>query len=170
MSNLIEKTIKVNRTVSTSSEQARAIEDPIRAKIIEILYHNILSAEQITHELKKTGFKKALTTIRHHMDILKEANLIQIVRIEETRGAITKFYSTSTKLLNFEPPKDFDSQYSVLIKNTSSKLEKLLKNISSNTSTTKKSRSEKNENYTQYLLTEILNRAMTNVLENNNPK
>ena len=104
MSTLLEKQIEVNRIVTTSTEQARAIEDPARTKIVEILYKRSLSAEQITNQLKKSGFKKALTTIRHHLDILKEAGLIELVKIEETRGAITKYYGTSTKLLGYNAP------------------------------------------------------------------
>ncbi|KAF6242167.1 transcriptional regulator, partial [Nitrosopumilus sp. b1] len=87
MSTLLEKQLKVNRIVTTSTDQARAIEDPSRAKIIENLYHKSMSAEQIANQLKKSGYKKALTTIRHHLEILKEAGLIEIVKIEETRGA-----------------------------------------------------------------------------------
>ena len=102
MSTLLEKQIKVNRIVTTSIEHARAIEDPARAKIVEILYHQALSADQISTALKKTGYKKALTTVRHHLEILKESGLIEIARIEESRGAITKYYSTSTKLLDFK--------------------------------------------------------------------
>ena len=122
MSTLLEKQIKVNRIVTTSTNQARAIEDPSRAKIIEILYHKSMNAEQIANQLKKSGHKKALTTIRHHLEILKEAGLIEIVKIEETRGAITKYYGTSTKLLGYNAPEDFDSKYSSAIKNASKKL------------------------------------------------
>ena len=121
MSTLLEKEIKVNRIVTMSTNQARAIEDTSRAKIIEVLYHKSMSAEQIANKLKKSGHKKALTTIRHHLDILKEAGLIEIVKIEETRGAITKYYGTSTKLLGYNAPEDFDSKYSSAIKNASTK-------------------------------------------------
>ena len=38
MSTLLEKPIKVNRTVTTSIEHARAIEAPARAKVVEILW------------------------------------------------------------------------------------------------------------------------------------
>ena len=58
MSTLLEKKIKVNRIVTTSIEHARAIEDPIRAKTLEILYHKALSADQICSALKKIGHKK----------------------------------------------------------------------------------------------------------------
>jgi DNA-binding transcriptional ArsR family regulator len=167
MSTLLEKPIKVNRIVTTSIEHARAIEDPARAKIVEILYHQSLSAEQITNALKKSGFKKALTTIRHHLEILKESGLIEIVKIEESRGAITKFYSTSTKLLDFQTPEDFESTYSKLIDNTSTKIEKILQGL---TPKTRKTKGKKSEEYSQYLVMEIMNRAMTNVLENSGKK
>ena len=106
MSTLLEKQIKVNRIVTKSTEHARAIEDPSRAKIMEILYHQAFSADQITSALKKAGYKKALTTVRHHLEILKSSGLIEIVKIEESRGAIKKYYGTSTKLLDFQAPEN----------------------------------------------------------------
>ena len=170
MSTLLEKQIKVNRIVTTSIEHARAIEDPARAKIIEILYKKSLSAEQISNELKKTGYKKALTTVRHHLDILKESGLIEIVKIEESRGAITKYYSTATKLLGYDAPEDFDSKYSKVIDNTSAKIEKILKSLTPKTTKSKKAKGQNHESYSQYLVLEIMNRAMTNVLENSGKK
>ncbi|MHA7647323.1 helix-turn-helix domain-containing protein [Nitrosopumilus sp. S4] len=167
MSTLLEKQIKVNRIVTTSTEHARAIEDPARAKIVEILYHQALSADQISTALKKTGYKKALTTVRHHLEILKETGLIEIAKIEESRGAITKYYSTSTKLLDFQTPENFESTYSKIIDNTSTKIEKILKGLAPKTTKTK---GKKSPEYSQYLVMEIMNRAMTNVLENSSKK
>ena len=167
MSTLLEKEIKVNRIVTTNIGHAFAIDDPARAKIIEILYHQTLSADQISTSLKKYGYKKALTTVRHHLEILKHSGLIEIGRIEESRGAITKFYSTSTKLLDFQTPENFDSTYSKIIDNTSAKIEKILKGLGPKTS---KSKGKKSAEYSQYLVMEIMNRAMTNVLEKSNPK
>ena len=130
-----------------------------------MLYNKNLNAEQITLQLKKEGYKKAVTTTRHHLDILKESGLIEIVKIEERRGAITKFYGTSTKLLDYETPKDFDQKYSSLIKSTSSKLQKIVNTMSKKTGKTTKSNTKREFN--QYLMMEIVNRAMTNVLEGN---
>jgi len=165
MSTLLEKPIRVNRIVTSSGSQAKAIEDSTRTKILKILYNKQLSAEQILDELKKTGYKKALTTIRHHLDVLKISGLIQLVKIQESRGAITKFYGTSTKLLEFNTPDDFDSKYANLIKTTSGKIEKIVNNISQKTNS-KNKKSIDSENYNQYLLLEIVNRALTEVLEN----
>ena len=57
MSTILEKPISVNRTLATSLEHAKAIEDPARAKILQMLYRKHLNAEQITNQLKKNGFK-----------------------------------------------------------------------------------------------------------------
>ncbi len=167
MSILMEKPIRVNRIVTTTGQQARAIEEPTRTKILKILYKNQLTAEQILDEMKKTGYTKALTTVRHHLDILKISGLIEVVKIQESRGAVLKFYGTSTKLLEYDTPDDFESKYGNLIKSTSDKITKLVKNISQKTnSKTKNQKAGESENYNQYILMEIVNRALTNVLEN----
>ena len=101
------------------------------------------------------------------LEILKNSGLIEIARIEESRGAITKFYSRSTKLLDFQTPENFDSTYSKIIDNTSTKIEKILKSLGPKTS---KSKGKKSTEYSQYLVMEIMNRAMTNVLEKSNTK
>lgn len=161
MSTLLEKPIRINRVVTISVEHARALEDPARAKIVEILYHKQLTTEQIGKELQKNGHTKAITTIRHHLDILKEAGLIEIVKIEEVRGAVAKFYGTSIKLLSNQSSKDFDSKYSSMIKTTSAKIEKILEGMAKKPALQKKSES----GYNEFVLTEIVNRAMANVLE-----
>ncbi|MCY4491353.1 MAG: winged helix-turn-helix domain-containing protein [Thaumarchaeota archaeon] len=169
MSTLLEKPVKINRIVTTSIGHARAIEDPARAKVIEILYQKALSAEQITKELAKFGHKKALTTVRHHLEILKASGLVEIAKIEESRGAITKFYSTSIKLLSYDVPDDFQDKYSKIIANTSAKVEKILQKLDPKISQPGNSKSKTKDTppagYSQYLVMEIMNRAITNVLE-----
>ena len=58
MSTILEKPISVNRTLATSLEHAKAIEDPARAKILQMLYRKHLNAEQITTQLKKEWIQK----------------------------------------------------------------------------------------------------------------
>jgi DNA-binding transcriptional ArsR family regulator len=120
-----------------------------------------LNVEQITRRLKKFGYKKAVTTIRHHIEILKNSGLIEISKIEEARGGITKYYSSSAKLLDFALPVDFDKNYSKLISKTSLKLGKIVNPISKNFSKTRKIQQI---NYNNFIIMEIVNRAMTNLL------
>ena len=171
MSTLLQKELKVNRILTTNTEQAKALDDVARIKILQILYHDELSAEQITEGLHKNGYTKATTTIRHHLEVLKNAGLIDIVKIQEVRGAVMKYYSTSVKLLGYKTPPNFDSDYSKTINDTSTKIEKIIKNIAQkNMIKVKKKNSENHteSNYDQYVLMEIVNRAVTNVFENNN--
>ena len=171
MSTLLQKEIKINRIVTTNIEQAKALDDPARIKILQILYHKQYSAEQIVEELHKTGYNKATTTIRHHLDVLKRAGLVEIVKMEEIRGAVMKFYGTSIKLLGYDVPPNFDSDYSKTIIDASITMQKMVKNIvQNNMSKSKKRNNEKRtsaeQNYDQSLLIEIVNRALTKVLEN----
>lgn len=157
---LLKKNISINRIIISSIEHAKAMDDPLRVKILQILYNKQLDAYRITQQLKKFGHKKALTTIRHHLDILKLSGLIEIVKIEESRGAIIKYYGTSTKLLGFNLPGDFDARYASIIKSTSSKLEKLCSTISK-----KIPKKQIDPDFHDYLVMEIINRATTTVLE-----
>ncbi len=164
MSVLLEKKISVNNILAVNTVCAKAIEDEARAKILQLLYKKRLNAVQITNRLKKLGNKKALTTIRHHIEILKGAGLIEVAKIEESRGGVTKYYGTSTKLLAFTKPLDFEEKYSSTIKLTSSKLEKVLNLILKKTSKSQKSNQAE---YNDYLVMKIFNHAMTSLLEKN---
>ena len=164
MSLLMEKEITTNRIILTNYEIFRALDDPIRGKIVQLLHKKQLNVGQICRRLKKFGYKKAVTTIRHHIEILKDAGLIEVIKIEESRGGVTKYYGTSTKLLAFTTPLDFEKKYSSAIKLTSSKLEKVLNLVLKKTS---KSRKSNQAEYNDYIMMEIFNRAMTSLLEKN---
>jgi DNA-binding transcriptional ArsR family regulator len=160
MAVLLKKNISINRIITIGIEHAKAVDDPLRVKILQILYNKQLDAYRITQHLKKFGHKKALTTIRHHLDILKTAGLIEIVKIEESRGAIIKYYGTSAKFLEFDLPGDFNSRYASIIKSTSLKLEKLCSTISK-----KIPKKQNDPDFHDYLVMEIIARATTAVLE-----
>jgi len=158
---LMEKEITTNRIILTNYEIFRALNDPIRGKIVQLLHKKQFNVEQICRRLKKFGYKKAVTTIRHHIEILKNSGLIEISKIEEARGGITKYYSSSAKLLDFAIPVDFDKNYSKIISKTSLKLGKIINPISKNFSKTRKIQQI---NYNNFIIMEIVNRAMTNLL------
>ena len=162
MSTLMEKEIMIDRIMLANYEVFKALDDPIRGKIVQLLHKKQLNVEQICRRLKKFGYKKAVTTIRHHVEILKDSGLIEIVKIEESRGAVTKYYSSSTKLLDFILPSDFDKNYSKIISKTLLKLGKVIDPILKNFPKTRKVHQI---NYNNYITIEIINRAMTNLLE-----
>ena len=162
MSILMEKEITIDRIILTNYEVFKALDGPIRGKIVQLLHKKQLNVEQISRRLKKFGYKKAVTTIRHHVEILKNSGLIEIVKIEESRGAVTKYYGSSTKLLDFTLPLDFDKNYSKIITKTLPKLRKLVNSISK---IFPKTRKVHQISYNNYIIMEIINRTMTNILE-----
>ena len=158
----MEKEITIDRIIAANYEVFKALDDPIRGKIVQLLNKKQLNVVQITRRLKKLGYKKAVTTIRHHVEILKNSGLIEIIKIEESRGAITKYYGSSTKLLDFTLPLDFDENYSKVISKTSLKLGKIIGTVLKNFSKTRKIQQI---NYNNYIVMEIMNRSITNLLE-----
>ena len=162
MSILMEKEITIDRIMVANYDVFKALDDPIRGKIVQLLHKKQLNVGQITRRLKKFGYKKAITTIRHHVEILKDSGLIEIVKIEESRGAVTKYYGSSTKLLDFTLPLDFDKNYSKIITKTLPKLRKLVNSISK---IFPKTRKVHQISYNNYITMEIINRTMTNLLE-----
>jgi DNA-binding transcriptional ArsR family regulator len=158
----MEKEITIDRIILTNYKVFKALDDPIRGKIVQLLHKKQLNVEQISRRLKKFGYKKAVTTIRHHVEILKDSGLIEIVKIEESRGAVTKYYGSSTKLLDFTLPLDFDKNYSKIITKTLPKLGKLVNSISK---IFPKTRKVHQISYNNYITMEIINRTMTNLLE-----
>lgn len=171
MSTLLQKELKISKILSTNADQAKALDDAARIKILQILYHKQLATEQIVDELNKLGYKKATTTIRHHIDVLKNAGLIEIVKMEEVRGAVMKYYGTSVRVMGAKLPANFESEFSKTIADTSVKLEKMIKNIVENAGHKIKKKSSKNvsteSNYEEQIMMEIVNRAMAKVFENN---
>lgn len=89
------------KIVALNIDECRALGDPIRAMITNILYHKTLTAEDIVKELEKHNYKKAVTTIRHHIDILKNAGIIEVAYTKEKRGTLEKYYRANVKFLGF---------------------------------------------------------------------
>ena len=158
----MEKEVSIDRMITANYDVSKALAIPTRGKIVELLNKKQLNVEQIRRRLKKLGYKKSVTTIRHHIEILKDSGLIEITKIEESQGAITKYYGSSTKLLDFMLPSDFDENYSKTISKTTLKLDKVIGPILKNFSKTRKIQQI---NYNNYIVMEIINRSITNLLE-----
>ena len=82
--------------------------------------------------------------------------------MEESRGAMTKYYGTSTKLLGYNTPEDFDKKYSAVIKTASKRLEEILESVAPKAGN---SSHKKDLAYDQFIQVEILNRALAQTLE-----
>src|SRR5687768_4810364 len=103
-STILQKNVRKTRIVSLDQKSAQALSDSVRMRIMEVLNHRPMSAEELTRMLAGMGHKKAVTTIRHHLDALKTAGLIEVTRLVEVRGAVLKYYSPTVRAFSFELP------------------------------------------------------------------
>jgi DNA-binding transcriptional ArsR family regulator len=126
---LLEKEVKTLRIVSVDQKSAQALGDSVRMRMLEILNHKPMSAEELAKALGNIGYKKAVTTVRHHLEALKNAGLIDTTKMVEVRGAVLKYYAPRVKAIDFAVPAGFDANHARLIQETSAKIQKILKSV-----------------------------------------
>lgn len=59
-------------TILMNENIAKSLSDPHRLKILDFLYHRNLSTRNLFDLLKKAKYDIAMTTLRHHILILKK--------------------------------------------------------------------------------------------------
>jgi DNA-binding transcriptional ArsR family regulator len=124
---IFDSEVLIKRVTTLGYESAQALNDPLRVKIVEILSHKQMTAEEISKALRRSGHKKATTTVRHHLDILKNRGLIEVTKIVEVRGAVKKYYMPTVRAFSYSQPSL--EKHTKLIEETSVRLIKVLKNI-----------------------------------------
>ena len=100
---LVTKDVQKHSVLVLNNQIASALSDPIRVQILSILSHKSMNADEISDAIKQVGDGRATSTIRHHLGVLKKAGLIDICRMEEVKGAITKYYDSRVLMLEPTP-------------------------------------------------------------------
>ena len=126
---ILQRDVRIKRVVVLDKKAAQGLSDPVRMHILEVLAHKPMSAEEVTRSLASMGQEKAVTTIRHHLDALKTAGLIETTKMIEVRGAVRKYYSPVVRIFDAARSSSIDEIHAKLIQETSSKLLKILKGI-----------------------------------------
>lgn len=103
---LLDREVRVERLVTVSSSEAKALEDPTRMAILEMLSRKPMSVEDLWEELRAAGYGKSINTVRHHLNVLVSSGLVELVRVVETRGAHLKYYASKAKPIAHEGPMD----------------------------------------------------------------
>jgi DNA-binding transcriptional ArsR family regulator len=166
---LFENEVKLKGVTTLGHQSAHALNDPVRIKILEILSHKQMTTEEMSKILRRTGHKKAMTTIRHHLDTLKSAGLIEVTKMVEVRGAVRKYYMPTLRAFSYNIP-NLEKQ-SKLIEDASSRLVKVLKSIFEDENFAAEINGKDNCNickgnhYKEYVALEILNTALARVLQ-----
>ncbi len=166
---LFQKEVRIRRVTTIGYSAAQALKDPVRIKILEILSHKQMSVDEIAKALGSSGFKKATTTIRHHLDTLKGAGLIEATRMVEVRGAVMKYYAPTIRAFSYDAP-DLE-KHTKLVDDTGTKLLKVMKSIIEDKKFAAAFAGKdvcgqcKNDHYKEYVALELLNAAIAKAME-----
>jgi len=101
---LLKSDVPIREVVTTDPEKAKALENDVRAKIIDMLADEEMTIEGIHEELQRRGEDKAETTVRHHVNVLKDAGMVEIARLEEAGGGTRKYYKSNTRMFSYDLP------------------------------------------------------------------
>jgi DNA-binding transcriptional ArsR family regulator len=166
---LFQKEVRIKRVTTLGYPAAQALNDPVRIKILEVLSHKQMSAEEIAKALGNSGYKKATTTIRHHLDTLKGAGLIEATKMVEVRGAVMKYYAPTLRAFSYNAP-DLE-KHTKLVEDTGTKMLKVLKSVIDDKKFAaafagKDSCGQcKGDHYREYAALEIMNAALAKAME-----
>jgi DNA-binding transcriptional ArsR family regulator len=160
---LYQKDVRVRRVTTLNHVAAQGLNDPARMRILEVLAHKPMTAEEIAKALGNAGLKKATTTIRHHLDTLKGAGLVEPAKMVEARGAVMKYYSATMKVYNCQVPADLDVRAARLIDDASARLLKIVRSITDDRRFG--ALVDKDGRCKEFLALEIVNAALARMLE-----
>lgn len=166
---LFQKEVKIKRVTTIGYSAAQALNDPVRIKILEILSHKQMSADEVAKALGSSGYKKATTTVRHHLDTLKSSGLVEATKMVEVRGAVMKYYAPTLRAFSYDTP-DLD-KHAKLVEDTGTRLLKVLKGIIDDKKFASAFNGKdtcsqcKGDHYREYVALEILNAALARAME-----
>jgi len=126
---LLESDVPIREVVTTDPEKAKALENDVRAKILDMLAEEEMTIEGIHEELQRRGEDKAETTVRHHVNVLKDAEMVEIARLEEAGGGTRKYYRSNTRVFSYELPEGSDERLTSAQAATTAELADLIETL-----------------------------------------
>lgn len=102
--------------LAVTGEQARALAAPVRLAMLELLGNRPMSIDELAEELPAHGFRQAPNTLRHHLEQLRRAGLVEQAVLEQTRGAVLQYYSATGRPLHGSLPAPSEEDLDLLAK------------------------------------------------------
>jgi DNA-binding transcriptional ArsR family regulator len=170
---LLEADVPVQNVITTDPEKAKALENTARAKILDMLADEEMTIGEITDELARRDEEKAETTVRHHVNVLKDTGMVELSRLEEAGGGTQKFYRSNTRVFSYDLPESAEVTLSDAELATREALASLIENLYSEhgdeiaAAATEMKPCEycNTQHYEEFILRELVNRALTQLSE-----
>ena len=165
--------VNVENVITTDPEKAKALENDLRAKIVDMLADEEMTIGEIHDELEQRGEEKAETTVRHHVNVLKDAEIVELSRLEEAGGGTLKYYQSNTRVFSYELPDEAESLFAEMAPTATEELEDTISTliaehgdeIEAIAKEMKPCEYCSTEHYEEYILRELLNRTLTGLSE-----
>jgi len=91
--------------VVAEPKQLKAMADPLRSQLIQLLRDRARSTQEIAEELSVPK-----GTIGHHLKVLEDAGLIRVVRTRKVRAMTEKFYGRTARLFLYQAEDPADAR------------------------------------------------------------
>lgn len=88
------------------TDVSHAVDEPVRAMILDMLADEAMTVSSITADLADRDVELRENTVRHHVNELRDAGLVDVARMEERRGGTLKYYRATTIVLSYGVPDD----------------------------------------------------------------
>jgi DNA-binding transcriptional ArsR family regulator len=92
----------------TTVQQWKALNDPLRKRLLDIIQQQPATAKQLADRLGASP-----GAIGHHLHVLEDAGLAQIVARRLIRGIVAKYYARTARIFDFDLPTDITGQTSI---------------------------------------------------------
>jgi len=173
---LLETEVPIRDVITTDPEKAKALENDVRAKILDMLADEELTIEKIHTELERRGEAKAETTVRHHVNVLKDADMVELARLEEAGGGTQKYYKSNTRVFSYDLPDDADEILEGAFTQIRGDLETVLDDVLDEHGDEIEAVAREmkpceycdTQHYEEFILRELVNRSLTDIVENGN--
>lgn len=170
---LLESDVPIRNVVTTDPQTAKALDNDVRAKILDIVADDPRTIEEIQAELARRDAEKAETTVRHHVNVLKDADMVEIARLEEAGGGTRKYYKSNTRVFSYELPGNSDELLAAAQERTAEELVSLVETVYSEygddieavATEMKPCEYCETQRYEEFILRELLNRALVELGE-----
>lgn len=126
---LLEADVPISDVITTAPEKAKALENDVRTKILDMLADEEMTIDAIREELQRRGEEKAETTVRHHVNVLKDAGMVEIARLEEGGGGTQKYYKSNTRVFSYDLPETAEDTLSEARQRTRDELKTLISTV-----------------------------------------
>ena len=98
-----------DRVETIDPETASVLGNEIRAKLLDLLAGQSRTIAELQELLAERGESLAETSVRHHVGILVDADMVVIARREDVNGGVRKHYRATTHVYAYDTTAADDS-------------------------------------------------------------